>query len=99
MFDIAECSSFEPDVLRFSVTAFPLSQQTAMTPGTIYLEVTVFSDNAAPLKRWIGINWKGGLDLGGNFDDRMLREPPIDAVSRLAFDDRDSTPSPVEDLR
>jgi hypothetical protein len=93
MFDLGGCSTFQPDVFGLRVAVHPFSQTTSFLPGRRCFEVTIFSENAEPIMKWIDVRWDGGFFApAAEMDNELLLHPPMALISKLWFDDLASDP-------
>jgi hypothetical protein len=94
LFDLGNCSSRDPDAFHLRPTVHPFSQETSFKPGERCFEITVFSENAEPIKKWVHLNWHGSFALPSErLDLEYLRNPPHEVMQRIQFVDLPGDPS------
>ena len=93
-FDLGGCSTQSPDDFSLTATSYPYGQPTIFPPKQLCFEVTVFSENAEPLKKWIRVNWMGRFVLlSDRLDFEYLRNPPHEMMQRIDLQELHRDPS------
>jgi hypothetical protein len=90
LFDLGCCSTFQPDIFSLQVAVRPFNQRTEFMIGIRRFEVTVFSENAEPLRKLIKVHWHGRFVAPGggmDIDNETLLNPSSSLISKLSFDD------------
>jgi hypothetical protein len=89
MFDLGGCSTLAPDDFNIRSTAYPFAQPMTFRASEHCFEITVFSENAEPVVKFVRVNWHGEFSLPVDFplEAERLRKPPPEIMQRIEVEE------------